>query len=169
MSFRLPLNPRKVPVAKGTVKEMSRRTVSGTITGPDGKPVAGAVVRWDLLVSSDSVPETQSDPNGAFRLEAVPDEANVLTVMAKGLAPAFPLIDAGGDHQVNNGLDDSAGNDREHVLDLEKLAFHSTTPRSTFDRLLVAQARVEGANSCWSMDRVTHPISRTEIFLVEAL
>ena len=79
---------------------MNRRTVSGTIVGPEGKPVASAVVRWDLLVSSDSVPETKSDASGAFRLEGVPDAANVLSVMAKGLAPSFPLVDAGGDRQV---------------------------------------------------------------------
>ena len=70
---------------------MNRRTVSGTIVGPENKPVAQAVVRWGLLVSSDSVPETKSDAKGAFRLEGVPDEENALSVMAKGLAPAFPF------------------------------------------------------------------------------
>jgi len=62
--------------------------------------VASAVVRRDLLVSSDSVPETKTDASGAFRLEGVPDSANVLSAMAKGLAPGFPPVDAGGDRQL---------------------------------------------------------------------
>ncbi|WP_435021791.1 carboxypeptidase regulatory-like domain-containing protein [Tundrisphaera sp. TA3] len=78
----------------------SRRTVSGTVVGPDGKPVASALVRWDLRYGSNDMPETKTDDRGAFRLEGVPDAANVLSVMAKGLSPAFPQVDAGGDREV---------------------------------------------------------------------
>ena len=68
---------------------MNRRNVAGTVVGPDGKPVAESVVRWGLLVSSDRVPETKTDAHGTFSLTSVPDAANVLSVMARGLAPAF--------------------------------------------------------------------------------
>ena len=100
IDFILHPNPTKKSTAKVAAKAMSRRTVSGTVVGPGGKPVASAVVRWDLQVSSDSVPETKTDSNGTFRLGGVPDTANVLSVMAKGLTPSFPLVDAGGDRQV---------------------------------------------------------------------
>ncbi|WP_406697279.1 carboxypeptidase regulatory-like domain-containing protein [Singulisphaera sp. Ch08] len=104
INFTLRPDPRKEPTTKTVAKALNRRTVSGTIVDSDQKPVADAVVRWGLLVSSDSVPETKSDAQGAFRLEHVPDTANVLSVMAKGLAPAFPLIEATGDFQVTVDL-----------------------------------------------------------------
>ena len=100
VNFTLRPDPTKGSSAKKAVAAADRRTVSGTIVGPDGKPVASAVVRWGLLVSSDSVPETKTDARGAFRLEGVPDMADILSVMAKGLAPDFPRIAAGGDQQV---------------------------------------------------------------------
>jgi uncharacterized GH25 family protein len=100
IDFILRPNPTKAPAARVAATVTNRRTVSGTVVGPDGKPVGSAVVRWDLRVSSDSVPETNTDAQGAFRLDGVPDSANVLSVMAKGLAPSFPLVDAGGDRQV---------------------------------------------------------------------
>jgi protocatechuate 3,4-dioxygenase beta subunit len=100
ISFTLRPDPTKPSVTKIAAKVTNRRSVSGTVVGPEGKPVASAVVRWDLLVSSDSVPETTTAAQGAFRLEGVPDSSNVLSVMAKGLAPSFPMVDAGGDRQV---------------------------------------------------------------------
>ena len=100
VDFTLRVDPRKAPAAKAVVEVSNRRSVSGKVVGPDGKPVASAVVRWDLQVSSDSVPETKTDDQGAFHLEALPDAPNVLSVMAKGLVSAFPMIEAGGDRQV---------------------------------------------------------------------
>lgn len=100
IDFILRPDPTKVLATKVAAKATNRRTVSGTVVSPIGNPVASAVVRWDLRVSSDSVPETKTDALGTFRLEGVPDSANVLSVMAKGLAPSFPLVDAGGDRQV---------------------------------------------------------------------
>jgi protocatechuate 3,4-dioxygenase beta subunit len=99
IDFTLRPDPTQRSAAKPATKAVDRRTVSGTIEGPDGKAVASAVVRWGLLVSSDSVPETKTDAGGGFRLEGVPDTMDVLSVMAKGLAPSFPLIDAGGDQR----------------------------------------------------------------------
>jgi Carboxypeptidase regulatory-like domain len=100
IDFILRPDPTKGPAAKVAAKATNRRTVSGTVVSPIGNPVASAVVRWDLRVSSDSVPETKTDALGAFRLEGVPDSANVLSLMAKGFAPSFPMVDAGGDRQV---------------------------------------------------------------------
>lgn len=104
--FTLRPDPTKAPAGKpaaeaeAAARPTNRRTVSGTVVGPGGEPVASAVVRWDLQVSSDAVPETKTDAQGAFRLEGVPDSENVLSVMAKGLAPSFPLVAAGGDRRV---------------------------------------------------------------------
>jgi protocatechuate 3,4-dioxygenase beta subunit len=100
--FNFTLRPEPARGALGRVVALAtgRRTVSGTVVGPGGKPVATAVVRWGLQTSSDSVPETKTDEAGAFRLEGVPDEENVLSVMAKGLGAGFPNIAARGDQQV---------------------------------------------------------------------
>ena len=100
IDFVLHPDPPRAAAAKVAAEAVNRRTVSGSVVGPDGKPVARAVVRWDVRVSSDSIPETNTDDHGAFRLDGVPDSPSVLSVMAKGLAPAFPLIDAGGDRHV---------------------------------------------------------------------
>ena len=100
IDFTLRPDPTRRSAAKPAAKAVDRRTVSGTIEGPDGKALASAVVRWGLLVSSDSVPETKTDAGGGFRLEAVPDSTDVLSVMAKGLAPSFPLVEAGGDRRM---------------------------------------------------------------------
>ena len=101
IDFILRPDPTKVKAARGAATATNRRDVSGTVVGPDGKPVASAVVRWDLRVSSNSVPETQTDAQGTFRLQGVPDTANVLSVMASGLSPSFPIVSAGGDREVN--------------------------------------------------------------------
>ena len=76
------------------------RVVSGSVVGPGGKPVASALVRWGLLVDSNAIPETRTDAEGAFRIEGVPDSEDVLSVMSKGLAAAFPRVESGGDRQV---------------------------------------------------------------------
>lgn len=106
-NFTLQLDPTKTKTKStnttGKSKKeaaVNRRAVSGTIVGPEGKPVAAAVVRWGLLVSSDSVPETKTDAKGAFHLEGIPDETGILSVMAKGLVADFPQVAAGGDRQV---------------------------------------------------------------------
>ncbi len=100
VDFTLRPDPTKGRVSKAAAPLVHRRNVSGKVVGPDGKPVIAAVVRWDLRVSSDSVPETKTDAEGTFRLQGVPDAENVLSVMSKGLAPSFPLVEAGGDRTV---------------------------------------------------------------------
>lgn len=47
--------------AKPAEQPTRGRTVSGTVIGPDGKPVASALVRWDLRYGSNDMPETKSD------------------------------------------------------------------------------------------------------------
>ena len=79
---------------------MNRRNVSGVVRGPDARPLAGVVVRWGLQRDSNPLPQTTTDTNGEFRLDAVPDEDNVLSVMKKGFAPAFPAVQAGGHREV---------------------------------------------------------------------
>ena len=100
IDFTLRPDPIKVLAVKPAPAPAGRRAVSGTVLGPDAKPVASAVVRWGLLASSDPVPETRTDAAGGFRLVGMPAALNVLTVMAEGLAPSFPPVDAGGDRQL---------------------------------------------------------------------
>ncbi len=100
VNFTLRPDPTKGPAAKRAVQATNRRTVTGTVTGPGGAAVASALVRWGQRFGSDSIPETRTDARGAFRLDGVPDAEEVLSVMAKGLAPGFPLVDAGGDKEV---------------------------------------------------------------------
>ena len=96
-NFTLRPDPTKLAKEAKAAPATDRRVVSGSVVGPGGKPVASATVRWGLLVSSDSVPETKTDDAGKFRLEGVPASANVLSVMAKGLAArAFPQVEGGG-------------------------------------------------------------------------
>lgn len=104
-NFTLRPDPTKgKDAAAKALGAVDRRNVSGTVVGPDGKPVASAVVRWGLRTSSDSVPETTTDDAGTFRLEGVPRSANVLSVMARGLAPAFPQVEGWGDQRVEVAL-----------------------------------------------------------------
>ena len=101
IDFILRPDPTQGPAPRGAASVTNRRTVSGTVLGPDRTPVASAVVRQGLQTSSDSVPETKTDARGTFRLVGVPDSPNVLSVMARGLGASFPMVDAGGDRQVN--------------------------------------------------------------------
>ena len=100
VEFTLRPQPAGGPIAKPAERPTTRRAVSGTVVGPEGKPVAGALVRWDIRYGSNDMAETKTDERGAFRLDGVPDAANVLSVMAPGLAPAFPQVQPGGDRQV---------------------------------------------------------------------
>jgi len=100
INFTLRPDPTKGQAPRKVAEPTNHRGVSGKVVGPDGKPVPSALVRWDVWFGSNSMSETTTDAQGTFRLEGVPDESNVLSVMAKGLAPSFPLVEAGGDRQV---------------------------------------------------------------------
>jgi hypothetical protein len=103
LSVEFRLSCRAAAGAAAVPGVTARRAVTGTIRGPEGKPLAGALVRWGPLATSASI-EARTAADGSFRLADVPDEAGVLAVMAADLAPAFPEVPAGGDQLVETRL-----------------------------------------------------------------
>lgn len=78
----------EIPLAKG-------EALAGRVTGPGGKPVAGARVsltargRFDASSGLSPVPqEATTGADGTFRFESAASEGNELVVTATGLAPA---------------------------------------------------------------------------------
>ena len=100
-----PEPPKEAPMAKPAPLPAGLRNVSGTVTGPDGKPLASAEVRWGPNLTGNDVAKATTDPAGDFLLRGVPDEKNVLAVTAPGLATGFLPVEAGGDRAVSVGLD----------------------------------------------------------------
>lgn len=97
LNFRLRPQPGTRPNA-AVAEEDKRRRVSGTVRGPDGKPVAGVMVRWSYHPFGGDI-HTRTDADGRFRL-TVPDQAGMLAVLPRDLAPEFPRVAAGGDKDV---------------------------------------------------------------------
>ena len=63
-------------------------TVHGTVTAPDGKPVAGAIVIWgDRPYWQAGSQEVRTDEHGAFRFPPLPPGSMALTVVAQGWMP----------------------------------------------------------------------------------
>ena len=107
VSFTLVRDPAQAATKGEAPPEKSaedRRDVIGTVTGPDGKPVPDALVRWDVNAHSDAQ-ETRTDARGQFRLERVPQTEGILAILARGLAPAFPLVPTGNDQDVKVALE----------------------------------------------------------------
>jgi protocatechuate 3,4-dioxygenase beta subunit len=70
--------------------------VSGTITGPDGKPIANALVAQGAdRYSSSADRTTRTDKEGHYRLTLVSANNNVITVVSPSLAPALHQVDPG--------------------------------------------------------------------------
>jgi beta-lactamase regulating signal transducer with metallopeptidase domain/protocatechuate 3,4-dioxygenase beta subunit len=65
--------------------------VSGTVTDPQGKPVAGAAVTAGDY--SPNQPGVSTDPQGHYRFASLAPGGTVLTVTRPGLAPALRSID----------------------------------------------------------------------------
>src|SRR5262245_12382899 len=73
-------------------------TVSGVVQGPDGKPLAGAVVRAAAVpketgfrmrpADTGSPVTTKTGADGAFKLEGLPEGSLAVRVESPGLAPA---------------------------------------------------------------------------------
>jgi len=73
-------------------------TVSGVVVGPDGKPLAGAVVRAAAVpketgfrmrpVETGTPVTTKTGADGAFKLEGLPEGSLAVRVESPGLAPA---------------------------------------------------------------------------------
>jgi protocatechuate 3,4-dioxygenase beta subunit len=102
--FRLRPKPRaeEKPAVRKTA-EPARRTVAGRVRGPNAEPVAGALVRWGVRPFSDAA-QTRTGNDGTFTLSLIPDERGQLAVEFKGLAPAFPVVPAGGNQDLTIDL-----------------------------------------------------------------
>jgi protocatechuate 3,4-dioxygenase beta subunit len=99
LTFRLSPRPTEKPDPVPANDGKPHRTVSGVVRGPGGGPVEGALVRWGVRQTSDAL-ETRTDKAGRFRLPLVPATPGQLAVEAKEVAPAFPQVPAGGDHET---------------------------------------------------------------------
>ncbi len=65
-----------------------RRDLRGIVRSPEGKPVAGATVKWAPYYESLPL-ETKTNGNGEFKLKQVPQHDGYVTVAADGFAPCF--------------------------------------------------------------------------------
>jgi len=82
----LQASPHVAVMRKGT-------TVSGKVTGPDGKPVFNAAVLQGRSRFGTHYPETETDKDGNFAFTNCAEGKMVLTVLAKDLAPELIEID----------------------------------------------------------------------------
>jgi RNA polymerase sigma factor (sigma-70 family) len=98
LHFRLRSKSDRPPNAQAP-DDRKRRVVWGIIRGPDGKPVAGVVVRWGYQPYVGAI-QVRTDTEGRFRL-TVPDKADMLAVLPRDFAPEFPPVAAGGDQKVD--------------------------------------------------------------------
>src|SRR5262245_13036778 len=93
--------PAPAPAAAAPAAKTKTVTISGTVAGPDGKPLAGAVVRAVTLPREPlqrvrgSRPEPskpvvgKTGADGSFKLEGLAEGSLAVRVEAPGLAPAF--------------------------------------------------------------------------------
>ncbi|WP_337173934.1 carboxypeptidase regulatory-like domain-containing protein [Paludisphaera sp.] len=68
-------------------------TVRGKVVGPDGQPVADAVVSLDRAEFSPDPPTSRTDAAGGFSLENCEAGPGFLTVQAEGLAPEVRAVE----------------------------------------------------------------------------
>lgn len=70
------------------------RLIEGRVTGPDGKPVAGAVLALghSPFGALGRHPKPTTDKNGTFRFKNVPDGDTAITVVSKDHAPDLQRI-----------------------------------------------------------------------------
>jgi hypothetical protein len=67
--------------------------VTGTVTDPNGKPVAGAVVVWgDDSYAMDGSQEVRTDQRGTYRFPPLPPMPMTVTAIAPGWAPELKKI-----------------------------------------------------------------------------
>ena len=77
-----------------TIKMRGGLSASGTITDPEGKPVAGAiVVRGDRPYWDEGSQEVRTDEKGLYRLPPQPRGPLTITVVAKGWRPALRKVE----------------------------------------------------------------------------
>ena len=70
--------------------------ITGTVTGPDGKPVAGAAVTQGEQIGFDRPPPVRTDKEGRYRLGSLARGGTVVTVISPGLAPALRNLNVQG-------------------------------------------------------------------------
>ena len=88
-------------VSRGAdVPVVAVRTLSGTISQRRQAGGRRHRPRRGMIVGSDSVPEGEDRLRREVHSEGVPDTTNVLSVLAKGLVPRFPLVDGKGDQSI---------------------------------------------------------------------
>jgi erythromycin esterase len=67
-------------------------TVEGRVVGPDGRPLAGAIVAIVPVADADGAQTARTSPDGRFRISAPAGKAG-LTVTAPGHLPHFRVLD----------------------------------------------------------------------------
>lgn len=97
LNFRLSPKPGERPNPRAP-SEDRQRVVAGTVLGPNGKPVAGVLVRWGYEPKFDAI-QTRTDKKGRFRL-TVPDKTETLAVLPRDFTPEFLQVVAAGDQTV---------------------------------------------------------------------
>jgi peroxiredoxin/protocatechuate 3,4-dioxygenase beta subunit len=75
--------------------------IDGTVVGPDGRPVPGAVVLYgpDKSQAVNSIPPVTADAHGRFTLGIAPGAISVLTARGAGFGPALETIRVGTEPQ----------------------------------------------------------------------
>jgi beta-lactamase regulating signal transducer with metallopeptidase domain len=77
----------------GTIVMHRGTSVQGSVTGPDGKPIVGAVVIWgDGPYLQEGSQEERSDRHGHFTFPPLPEGPMRLTAVAEGFAPVEKMI-----------------------------------------------------------------------------
>jgi protocatechuate 3,4-dioxygenase beta subunit len=112
--------PRPTPAARPSPKPAPPPALTGTVRGPEGKPIEGAVVLYRPLAASprEFAASTRTDAEGRFRAELKAAGPVYVRVTAKGLAgrsfekvqPASPLtvvLDRG--QAIEGNVRDGAG------------------------------------------------------------
>jgi hypothetical protein len=96
VEFRLTPKPGGQGLA--AADEPKQRVVSGVVSDPDRKPLAGVLVRWGYQPTRGAI-ESRTDGEGRFQL-TVPDKEEMLAVLPANYLPEFPAVKAGGDQVV---------------------------------------------------------------------
>ncbi|MBL9132143.1 MAG: carboxypeptidase regulatory-like domain-containing protein [Verrucomicrobiaceae bacterium] len=77
--------------------------ISGTVNGPDGGPVARALVIWgDRPYHNTHEQEVFTNDQGRYELPAQPPGPNLLTIVAQGFAPQLKAVDFSKTGQVED-------------------------------------------------------------------
>lgn len=77
--------------------------VTGSITGPDGKPASNALIIWgDNPYHNSNQQEVWADDKGRYELPPLSAGPTMLTIVAEGFAPELKVIDLIGPKQGEN-------------------------------------------------------------------